>query len=379
MDPVLKEKLLSWKPTNCPYCTTKSSQVPKPKPYATKYDFYKAMGSPKFVCAPMVDQSELAFRMMCRKYGTTLCYTPMFHSVNFATSETYRRKEYTTCPEDRPLFVQFCANDPDVLLSAAKHVEATCDAVDINLGCPQGIARKGHYGSFLMEDWELIHTLIHTLAVELTVPVTAKMRIFPDLEVTLAYAKMLADAGAWVIACHGRTRDMKGGQTGLADWKVIRAVRDSLPDVPILANGNVLRYSDVIACLEETKCDGVLSAEGLLFDPRLFSNPAGVQLLNARFMKTQPLDADLYSAVHCVSTEYFECAKRYGVLTPHAKAHTFKLMYHLLTHFPDLRTKLGECPGSEAIELKALENVVFEILHEVKVKMDSKREREEEE
>lgn len=60
--------------------------------------------------------------------------------------------------------MQFCANNPTTLLQAAELVQDHCDAVDINLGCPQRIARKGKYGAFLMEQMELIESLVTALA-----------------------------------------------------------------------------------------------------------------------------------------------------------------------------------------------------------------------
>ena len=144
---------------------------------AEGYDFYKnVLKSPRYVVAPMVDMSELAWRLLCRQYGADLCYTPMFHSYNFSISSTYRKENFQTCPEDRPLIVQFCGNDPQTVLKAAKYVEHDCDGVDINLGCPQGIAKRGRYGAFLQDEWDLISRIVSLLNRELIVPVTCKIR-----------------------------------------------------------------------------------------------------------------------------------------------------------------------------------------------------------
>lgn len=62
------------------------------------WEHYRKLGSPWRIVAPMVDQSELPFRMLCRKHGADAAYTPMLHSRLFVDSERYRKEHFTTCP-----------------------------------------------------------------------------------------------------------------------------------------------------------------------------------------------------------------------------------------------------------------------------------------
>ncbi|EMG49840.1 tRNA-dihydrouridine synthase, putative [Candida maltosa Xu316] len=318
-------------------------------------ELYKAIGNPKTIVGPMVDHSELAWRILSRRYGADLCYTPMFHSKLFATQEKYRDSMWCNGLDgnretDRPLIVQFCANDPEYLLQAAKLVESQCDAVDLNLGCPQGIARKGKYGAFLMDDWDLVHKLIRTLHDNLSVPVTAKIRIYDDYEKSLKYARMVLDAGAQFITIHGRTREMKGQATGLASWKILKYLRENLPeDQVFFANGNILYPADLKRCEEETKCDAVMSAEGNLYNPGTFW--------------TQSNDIEKqFPRVDKILREYFEIVKanERSLASRHAmKSHFFKLLHAFLETHKELRPVIGKKSVHDSFD--EWEKVVVEV------------------
>ena len=112
------------------------------------------------VTAPMVGQSDLPWRILCRRYGATLaCKLPdsplliilhvlidtqMFIAERLLQDEEYRRLHMLdletgwTAPLGRPVVVQLAGNDPDIILAAAKIIESFCDAVGTLAISPYG-------------------------------------------------------------------------------------------------------------------------------------------------------------------------------------------------------------------------------------------------
>ncbi|RHY35410.1 hypothetical protein DYB32_000129 [Aphanomyces invadans] len=323
--------------------TTYTSSSPSVRELAIErgWKLYNDLNQPKRIVAPMVDQSELAFRMLTRKYGADLCYTPMFHARMFQEDATYRETAWQVEPTDRPLFVQFCGNNPDTVLHAARYVESHCDAIDLNLGCPQGIAKKGRYGAFLMHEPEVVRSIVSKLSSNLSVPVTCKIRLLPKYEDTLAFCNMLIDAGCCWLVVHGRTKEMNKHLVRECDWDSIARLKKALP-IPVFANGGIETDDDVVRCMLETGVNGVMSSEGILERPALFAN-----------------DRDKHGVP---IRQYLQLAKTFPPPEKFLRAHLFKILFQELKVHTDLREQIG---------LAQTHDVLWAITKELKARLDA--------
>jgi tRNA-dihydrouridine synthase len=194
--------------------------------------------------------------------------------------------------------------------------------IDLNLGCPQKIARRGNYGAFLLEKQETVLDILTHLVENSGTLISAKIRIFEDREDTFEYCQKLAKTGICMLTIHGRTRFQNKERIGDSDWPFIRRIKESL-SIPVISNGSVREFKDVQKCLKETKCDGVMSAEGILENPSLFS---GEELK----------DMDV------IAKEYMEFVIKYPDQISYVKSHLFKLFHSGLKIHTDLRTRLGK-------------------------------------
>lgn len=289
-------------------------------------DFFNKLAKPVKILAPMVGHSEYAWRTLARRYGADICYTEMVHTEVFLNSkaDAASNRWFTTSADDRPLVVQICGNNAARMLEAAKKLEAHCDAIDINLGCPQNIAKRGKYGAFLQDDPQLVGEIVSVLSKNLKVPLFCKIRVFEDVDASVAYAKMIEAHGCSLLAVHGRTREQRGNATGLASWKHIRAIKNALR-IPVVANGNIVDHADIDACVAYTKCDGVMVAETHLHNPLIF-------------VQTQASPIDIFN-------EYIDIcdAITHPDRLDNVRPHLFKMFHRIFDKFPHLREQIVEC------------------------------------
>ncbi|GAA1746019.1 tRNA dihydrouridine synthase DusB [Rothia terrae] len=229
------------------------------------------------VLAPMAGVTNKAFRRLCREYGGGLYVTEMVtaRSLVERREEALRIIEHDNDEAIRS--IQIYGVDAVNVGKAVRMVveEDRADHIDLNFGCPAPKVTRLGGGSALPWKTDLFQAIIKTAVEEASrndVPLTIKMRkgIDDDHLTFMESAKMARDLGVSAIALHGRT--MAQHYSGKADWNAIADLREAIPDVPVLGNGDIFSAEDAIAMVEQTGIDGIVVGRGCQGRPWLFGD-----------------------------------------------------------------------------------------------------------
>ncbi|KAA9393857.1 tRNA dihydrouridine synthase DusB [Kocuria coralli] len=229
------------------------------------------------VLAPMAGVTNKAFRRLCREHGGGLYVTEMVTARALVERREKSLQIVHHDADETPRSVQIYGVDAVNVGKAVRMVveEAIADHIDLNFGCPVPKVTKRGGGSALPWKTDLFQAIVSTAVREADrgdVPVTIKTRMgIDDDHLTYLEAGRIArDAGVAAMTLHGRTLEQH--YSGTADWSAIARLREELPDMAILGNGDIWSAEDAVRMVEQTGVDGVVIGRGCQGRPWLFGD-----------------------------------------------------------------------------------------------------------
>ena len=225
--------------------------------------------SPPLILAPMAGISDLPFRLLARSQGAPLCFTEMISAEGLKRNGKNTLALLLSSPTDSPLGIQLFGDDPDSFAEAARMIEADCDLIDINMGCPVKKVVSGGAGSSLLRYPLKAAEIIRSVRKATSRPLTIKIRTGWNLSEPsfLEIGRIAEQEGCNAVTLHPRTRAQMFSEH--ADWERIRELKNALT-IPVIGSGDVFSSQDVVDMLSQTGCDGVMIARGAMGNPWIF-------------------------------------------------------------------------------------------------------------
>lgn len=281
----------------------------------------------------MVDVTDAAYRVICRRAGAAMTYTEMIYVDAILHENASTLQKMKIAPREGILGLQITGNSEkefERLVREKKDFLKKYDLIDINCGCPSLRITGSEAGSFLLKNPEKIAAMIKILK-KAGLIVTAKIRLGFHENNVLEVARAIERAGADAITVHARLA-VDGGSVP-ADWKEIARVKKNVK-IPVIGNGDVVDGKTAEELLK--LCDGVMIARAAIGDPFIFerilyfldtdkrkntrANSSGGALIDGKNSARSgnsasdiEMDFDVKKNLRAFK-EYLKLAERYGVV-----------------------------------------------------------------
>ena len=170
--------------------------------------------------APMEEINDPAFRIICKKAGAGLTWTPL-------TSALSPKKIIL---KDKPV-LQLFGNSIKGIEEFMKKNNSKVAFWDFNLGCPASTAKKHGFGAYLT-NLKTVEKILKLMRKSTKKPLTIKIRKSPLADKFLEFAEKYCDA----IAIHPRTRAQGYSGEPDMDWAKEFASKSK---IPVIYSGNV--------------------------------------------------------------------------------------------------------------------------------------------
>lgn len=227
---------------------------------------------PIIALAPMAGVTDLPFRTLCERLGADYSVTEMAATAPQLLQSDKNQARLNFTPNAKVKILQIIGNDATQMATAASlYAQMGADIIDINLGCPAKKVSKKGAGSALLSDLYLVKSILSEVKLNCPIPVTIKTRLGTDHDnyTLLKIGEIISELGIELITVHGRTRACQF--KGNAEFSEITKLKQSFPNLTVIANGDIDSTDKALSVLEQTQCDGIMIGRGTIGNPWLFS------------------------------------------------------------------------------------------------------------
>jgi len=249
------------------------------------------------ILAPMLEITNLPYRILCRKAGASLAYTEMIYTNQLLHEN---KKMLSRKKEDSPLGIQITGSSVEEFKKILPFLK-NYDLIDVNCGCPATKIIGTKAGAYLLREPKKIAEIIKILKTT-GKPVTAKIRLGFNKNNAVEIAKAIEKAGADAITVHARKSNSPYSVP--ADWNEIKKIKAVLK-IPVIGNGDIFTPQDAKKMLEI--CDGAMIGRAAIGDPLIFKR--SLEYLEKRKTTIPQFEENLKQF-----QDYLKLCKKYEVI-----------------------------------------------------------------